>query len=53
MEKVLITGASGFIGRAITTVAAMEKDWDIYGVVSGRRTVAPPPAHPECPYYNN
>lgn len=46
MEKVLITGASGFIGRAITTVAAMEKDWDIYGVVSGRRTVTPPPPPP-------
>ena len=39
MEKVLITGASGFIGRAITSVAARESDWDVYAVVSGKRDV--------------
>lgn len=45
MEKVLITGASGFIGRAITTLASMEEDWEVYGLVSGRNP--PPPQTPD------
>lgn len=44
MERVLITGANGFIGRAVTALAAKEKDWQIYRLVSGIKTSAPPPA---------
>ena len=42
MERVLITGANGFIGRAVTALAAKEKDWQIYRLVSGIKTSAPP-----------
>lgn len=49
MEKVLITGAGGFIGRAVTELAVREQGWDVYRLVSGR----PPPRihsqkHPHC-----
>lgn len=37
MEKILITGAGGFIGRAIAKLAAGEKDWEVYILSSGRR----------------
>ncbi|MCI7126433.1 MAG: NAD(P)-dependent oxidoreductase [Agathobaculum sp.] len=40
--KVLITGASGFIGKAICTFAERNKDWDIYAWISGRRKVLLP-----------
>lgn len=36
----MITGASGFIGRAITKLAARENAWEIYVLSSGRRKSA-------------
>jgi UDP-glucose 4-epimerase len=39
MQKVLITGASGFIGRSITAMAAKQPEWDVHAVISGRREV--------------
>lgn len=39
MKRVLITGASGFIGRMITRRLTMETDLCVYAVVSGRREV--------------
>lgn len=39
MKKVLITGASGFIGKAITSAAAKEPDWEVYAVISGKREI--------------
>ena len=47
MERMLITGAGGFIGQAITKLAAREENWEIYVLSSGRRKSAPtqPPAH--------
>lgn len=47
MTRVLITGASGFLGSAITAQAALRSDWEVYAVTSGRRPVAfPPSVHP-------
>lgn len=37
MEKVLITGASGFIGRRVVAAAAQRPDWTVYALSSGRR----------------
>lgn len=38
MEKVLITGAGGFIGRHTVEVATEKSDWEIHVVVSGAHT---------------
>lgn len=38
-KRLLITGASGFIGRAITAVIAKRGGWEIYALTSGRRAV--------------
>lgn len=47
MTRVLITGASGFLGSAIMTQAAQRPDWEVYAVTSGRRPVTfPPSVHP-------
>lgn len=42
----MITGAGGFIGRAVTKLATKEENWEIYILSSGRRKSAPmqPPA---------
>lgn len=40
MRRVLVTGASGFIGRAVTQRLALENDFCVYAVVSGRREVS-------------
>lgn len=50
MEKVLITGAGGFIGRAVVALAAKEKDWEIYRLASGRPTPPSPRTsiHPDA-----
>lgn len=40
MKRVLVTGASGFIGRAVTQRLAQEHDFCIYAVISGRREVS-------------
>ncbi len=37
MEKILITGASGFIGTQVVAVALRNPDWEIHAVVSGKR----------------
>lgn len=40
MKRVLVTGASGFIGRAVTQRLAQEPDLCVYAVISGRREVS-------------
>lgn len=46
MERVLITGASGFIGNAVTALAAQHPNWQVYALMSGRRkAVFPPTVH--------
>lgn len=42
MQKVLITGASGFIGKAVTALAAQKGDWDVYALSSGRKKSSSP-----------
>lgn len=37
MEKVLLTGASGFIGRRAVAAAAKRPDWNVYALSSGRK----------------
>jgi len=39
MKRVLVTGASGFIGRAVTQRLACEPDFRVYAVISGRRDI--------------
>jgi nucleoside-diphosphate-sugar epimerase len=39
MKKILITGSSGFIGRALTENVCSGKGLDVYAVISGRRSV--------------
>jgi nucleoside-diphosphate-sugar epimerase len=39
LSKLLITGASGFIGHAVTELAALQPEWEVYAVISGRREV--------------
>lgn len=39
MKKVFITGASGFIGAAVTTLAAEQAEWELFALTSGRRSV--------------
>jgi nucleoside-diphosphate-sugar epimerase len=39
MEKVLVTGASGFLGQAIVKKLSNEKKWEIYALASGRHPV--------------
>jgi len=39
MKKLLITGASGFIGRHVTEQLAKSEDYDITAVISGRREI--------------
>jgi nucleoside-diphosphate-sugar epimerase len=41
-DKLLITGASGFLGQAVTIKLAMEEKWDIYAIITGRRVVSFP-----------
>lgn len=43
MERILIIGASGFIGSAVTALAAQHQDWEVYALISGRRQVFFPP----------
>lgn len=38
MEKILLTGASGFIGRRTVVAAAQKPDWKIYALSSGRKS---------------
>ncbi len=40
MKKVLVTGASGFIGRAVTELAASQSAWQVHAVISGRKPAA-------------
>lgn len=42
MKKVMITGASGFLGYSIAKQASLNLEWDVYGVSSGRRKVILP-----------
>lgn len=37
MEKVLLTGASGFIGRRVAAAAVRRPDWKVYALSSGRK----------------
>ncbi len=37
MNKLLITGAGGFIGRYVVEAALRNPDWEVHAVVSGRR----------------
>jgi nucleoside-diphosphate-sugar epimerase len=47
LEKLLITGASGFIGTEIVRRLAQENKWDIYAVSSGRKpSCFPTGVHP-------
>ena len=43
MEKLLITGASGFLGFAVTREIAAVGGYDIYAITTGRRPAAFPP----------
>lgn len=42
MRKVLITGASGFLGSNLISQAVKKTDWKIYAVVSGKRPISFP-----------
>ena len=42
MKKLLITGASGFIGAAVTALAVQQPDWQVFALTSGRRPVCFP-----------
>jgi len=39
MKKLLITGASGFLGLVVVNLAAQQPDLDIYAVTTGRKRV--------------
>jgi nucleoside-diphosphate-sugar epimerase len=41
-KRILITGASGFLGQVVTIKLAMEEKWDIYAVTTGRRAISFP-----------
>jgi len=41
MKKVLLTGASGFIGRQVVAAAAGKSDWEVYALSSGRKKCPP------------
>ena len=41
-KRLLITGASGFIGRAVTAAMAGRSGWEVYALTSGRRKVDMP-----------
>jgi nucleoside-diphosphate-sugar epimerase len=41
-ERLLITGASGFLGKRITRMAVAEGKWEIYALTSGRKSVSFP-----------
>lgn len=41
-KRLLITGASGFIGRAVTAAMARRPGWEVYALTSGRRKVDMP-----------
>lgn len=45
MERVLLTGASGFIGRRAVAAAAGRPDWEVFALSSGRKNRA----HEPCP----
>jgi nucleoside-diphosphate-sugar epimerase len=42
LKRLLITGASGFIGKALTDEMAKSRLWEIYAVTGARRTVGFP-----------
>ena len=41
MKKLLITGASGFLGLAVVKLAALQPGLDIYAVTTGRKRIFP------------
>jgi nucleoside-diphosphate-sugar epimerase len=41
-ERILITGASGFLGQVLTVRLAKEEKWEIYAVTTGRRAISFP-----------